>query len=81
MFGFIRVKAGGRWAGTNRPNRYRLTWIGWVDGDGFAQNPTNEWKGVTADFIAAWRAERKAIRHSGPNVDYAVVSGPRTARC
>ena len=59
-FGLIRVKQGGRWAGTNRPNRYRLTWIGWVDDDGFAQYPTNEWKGVTADFIAAWRAERKA---------------------
>ncbi len=61
-FGLIRVKLGGRWAGTNRPNRYRLTWIGWIDGDGFAQNPTNKWKGVTADFIAAWRAERKAKR-------------------
>ena len=61
-YGLIRVKQGGRWAGTNRPNRYRLTWIGWIDDDGFAQYPTNEWKGVTADFIAAWRAKRKAKR-------------------
>lgn len=61
-FGLIRVKHGGRWTGTNRPNRYRLTWIGWIDDDGFAQYPTNDWKGVTADFIAAWRAERKAKR-------------------
>ncbi len=61
-YGLIRVKQGGRWAGTNRPNRYRLTWIGWIDDDGFAQYPTNEWKGVTADFITAWRAERKAKR-------------------
>jgi len=61
-FGLIRVKPGGRWAGTNRPNRYRLTWIGWVDDDGFAQYPTNEWKGVTVDFIVAWQSKRKAKR-------------------
>lgn len=29
-FGLIRCKQGGRWAETNRPNRYRLTWIGCV---------------------------------------------------
>ena len=61
-FGLIRFKQGGRWAGSNRPNRYRLTWIGWVDGDGFAQYPTNEWKGVTAEFIVAWRSKRMAKR-------------------
>lgn len=61
-FGLVRVKRGGRWAGTNRPNRFRLTWIGWMDDDGFAQLPTNEWKGVTANHVAEWRADRKARR-------------------
>ncbi len=61
-FGLIRVKQGGRWAGTNRPNRYRLTWIGWIDDDRCARDPTNEWKGVTAETIVHWKTERQAKR-------------------
>jgi len=60
-FGFIRVKAGGRWAGTNRPNRFQLTWLGWFDDDS-ARDPENTWKGVTADFIARWQTQRSVMR-------------------
>ncbi len=28
LLGFIRCKRGGRWAGSNTPSIYRLTWIG-----------------------------------------------------
>ena len=61
-FGFIRVKAGGRWARTNRPNRFRLTWLGWLDDGDSARDPENTWKGVTADFIARWQAKTSAER-------------------
>ena len=63
-FGFIRVRAGGRWAGTNRPNRFRLTWLGWLDDDDSARDPENAWKGVTADFIARWQTQRSAKREA-----------------
>ena len=63
-FGFIRVKAGGRWAGTNRPNRFQLTWLGWLDDDDSARDPENTWKGATADFIARWQTQRSATRRA-----------------
>ena len=63
-FGFIRVRAGGRWAGTNQPNRFRLTWLGWLDDDGSVRDPENAWKGVTADFITRWQTQRSAKREA-----------------
>ena len=63
-FGFIRVKAGGRWAGTNRPNRFQLTWLGWLDDDDSARDPENTWKGTSADFIARWQSQRAASREA-----------------
>jgi hypothetical protein len=60
-FGFIHVKAGGRWAGTNRPNRFRLTWLGWLDDDS-ARDPENAWKGVTEDAIARHQTQRSTKR-------------------
>lgn len=38
-----RTVRGGRWHGSNKPSRFRLTWIG----DRRGQHPTNEWKGRT----------------------------------
>ena len=61
-FGFLRVKAGGRWAGTNRPNRFQLTWLGWLDEDDTARDPENAWKGVTEDIIARHQTQRSEKR-------------------
>ncbi len=57
--GLIRWQRGGRWAGTNRPSRFRLTF--YADRDG---NPaTNEWKGKTEEAIREWQQARSRPRH------------------
>jgi len=56
--GLIRAKRGGRWAGTNHPNVYRLTWLP----DRNDNPPTNEWKRVTEAEVIAWREKPKASR-------------------
>ncbi len=53
FLGLIRVKRGGRWAGTNQPSIYRVTFLADRDGN----PPSNEWKGKTEDGISAWRRE------------------------
>ena len=54
FLGLVRFVRGGRWAGTNQPSTYRLTF--WADREG---NPaTNDWKGKTAEAIAAWKQDR-----------------------
>ena len=53
FLGLIRVKRGGRWAGTNQPSTYRLTF----QADRDSNPPTNEWKGKTEDEITAWKEE------------------------
>ena len=50
FLGLIRFKRGGRWAGTNQPSTYRLTFLADRDGN----PPTNEWKGKTIDVISEW---------------------------
>lgn len=40
--GLVRCVRGGRWAGTNQPSRYRLTFYPGRDGS----PATNEWKGI-----------------------------------
>jgi len=58
FLGLARCERGGRWGGTNRPSRYRLTY--YADRD---LNPaSNEWKGVTDEAIDAWRAARSQER-------------------
>ena len=56
FLGLIRVDPGGRWAGTNEPSRYRLTWLYDDRNDAL---PTNQWKGVTEEDIKKWRDERR----------------------
>ncbi|NVJ98792.1 MAG: hypothetical protein HWE25_11600 [Alphaproteobacteria bacterium] len=53
--GFIEVtRPGGRWANSNQPSMYRLTYFGTIEGQhGFP--PTNEWKKTTVKKIAAWK--------------------------
>ena len=53
FLGLIRFRRGGRWAGTNQPSIYRLTFLADRDGN----PPTNEWKGKTEDEITAWKQE------------------------
>ena len=52
--GLIRFKRGGRWAGTNQPSTYRLTFL--ADRD--SNPPTNEWKVKTEDAISVWKQEQ-----------------------
>ncbi len=54
FLGLIRYERGGRWAGTNRPSTYRLTYLS----DRGEQAPTDEWKGKTDEAIAVWREDR-----------------------
>ena len=53
--GLIRFKRGGRWAGTNQPSTYRLTFLPDRDGN----PPTNDWKGKTEEQISTWKQERR----------------------
>ncbi len=54
FLGLVRFERGGRWAGTNQPSTYRLTFHADREGN----PPTNDWKGKTAEAIAAWKQDR-----------------------
>jgi hypothetical protein len=56
FLGLISVKRGGRWADTNQPSIYRLTYYASYD---FAP-PTNDWKKKTTEAIKRWKRERVA---------------------
>ena len=56
ILGLIRAVRGGRWADTNQPSRYRLTWL-YSDRDGI--RATNEFKSVTEEDIKKWRKKRR----------------------
>ncbi len=54
FLGLVRSMRGGRWAGTNQPSIYRLTFL--ADRE---DNPaTNDWKGKTTEAIETWRKDR-----------------------
>lgn len=55
--GLIRYSPGGRWAGTNQPSRFRLTF--YADKDGTP--PTNEWKSRTEEEIKNWKSKRAEL--------------------
>lgn len=45
--GFVRIRRMGRIAGQNRPNLFRVTWMGAWDEEGLATiPPSNEWKAL-----------------------------------
>ena len=56
--GLIRSERGGRWAGSNQPSRYRLTFL--PDRDNSPE--TNDWKRRTTSQISDWKAERAKRR-------------------
>ena len=53
--GLIDADHGGRWAGTNQPSRYRLTFYPLPGG----APPTHRWKGTTAEAAEKWKAKRR----------------------
>lgn len=63
FLGLVRCVRGGRWAGTNKPSTYRLTFLADRDGN----PPTNEWKGRTEAQIREWKAERKRDHQARQN--------------
>lgn len=58
FLGFLRYVQGGRWGGSNRPSKYRITWLP----DKSEASATNEWRGVTAEQIQVWKKERTKAR-------------------
>jgi hypothetical protein len=68
FLGLVRTERGGRWAGTNAPSSYRLTFYASAGGT----PPTNEWKGKTPEAIAEWYRDqarlRRARKTKGPKV-------------
>lgn len=56
FLGLIRCERGGRWADTNLPSTYRLTFYA----DGNRSPATNEWKGKTAEAIREWKRDQAA---------------------
>ena len=64
FLGLIRADHGGRWAGTNEPSRYRLTWLYCLHDDTPA---TNEWKHMTERGIKKWRERRRQHRTKKQN--------------
>jgi hypothetical protein len=55
FLGLLRSERGGRWADTNQPSTYRLTYRH----DRDLNPPTNEWKKRSQDQIDGWRARRR----------------------
>ncbi len=58
FLGLIRWERGGRWAGTNQPSKFRLTYYA----DRNHNSATNEWKGKTEEAIRVWRKNRAHLK-------------------
>ena len=54
FLGLVRFERGGRWAETNKPSTYRLTFL--ADREDYP--PSNEWKGKTVEAIETWKQDR-----------------------
>lgn len=76
--GLLRFIQGGRYAHSNQPNLFRLTWMGWIDQTGEIREPTNDWKKLTQKRVqsirhdqseqrALKRAKRQGKRKTAPN--------------
>ena len=59
FLGLVKVtQHGGRWAGTNQPSSYRLTFYA----DSVGAPATNEWKGKTVNAINKWKREQADLK-------------------
>ncbi|NQV99640.1 MAG: hypothetical protein HQ483_08070 [Rhodospirillales bacterium] len=56
FMGLLRFVRGGRWAGSNQPSTYRLTYL--PTAHNFTRS-TDEWRNVSDDEIAGWKSEQK----------------------
>ena len=54
FLGLVRFVRGGRWAGTNQPSTYRLTF----QADREGNPPTDNWKGKTVSAVETWKQDR-----------------------
>jgi hypothetical protein len=63
FLGLLRFERGGRWAGSNQPSHFKLTFQPDRDGN----SPTNEWKLRTEEQIRRWQEDRKARRKGQKN--------------
>ncbi len=61
FLGLIRYQRGGRWAGTNTPSRYRLTFYASADG----APASDEWRALTGPVIDTWKSNRASARNAG----------------
>ncbi|WP_281019564.1 hypothetical protein [Minwuia sp. IMCC3077] len=57
FLGLLRYTRGGRWAGSNQPSVFRLTFL-----PADNKSPTNEWKQRTKEEIRTWEHERSRRR-------------------
>ena len=60
FLGLIEFQRGGRWAGTNQPSRFRLTFYA----DREFCPATDDWKRVTQEKILVWKRDRSARRQA-----------------
>lgn len=57
FLGLLQFERGGRWANSNRPSLYRLTF--YADREG--NPPTDDWKRLDKTQIKDWKDERRAL--------------------
>jgi hypothetical protein len=72
--GLLRCERGGRYAGSNQPSTYRLTFYGTRDGN----SPTNDWKKTTEEDVKAHREEcraRKKLKKARKSKGFLCVIG------
>lgn len=62
FLGFISFTQGGRYNGSNQPNRYRIAWLWSKDKQGANVAPTDVWKTRTETEIKAYRRELTQVR-------------------
>jgi hypothetical protein len=61
FLGLLKYERGGRWANTNQPSRFRLTFF--FSDEDFSP-ATNEWKGKTEEAIKEWKKDRARLHKS-----------------
>ncbi len=60
FLGLVQYDRGGRYAGSNQPSTYRLTFYA----DRYGSPPTNEWKPKTEEQIAKWKREQTLCKQA-----------------
>ena len=74
FLGLIRTVRGGRWAETNRPSFFCITF--YADKNG--SPATNEWKGKTREAIDTWKRDRSKLIQARKNRRTNLIHRPRS---